>query len=176
MLVDAAPSSALIPREQSVSHRSGSEAELVEKAVRLLRGRWPVRAIGLETKSHGRCRTDVCVRVRDLNDPEGPEYVVGIEAKMTNFMRALRQAARNQYAVDASFVAMPVERITSEMIEAAKEFGVGVLGVGPNSLTVLEPARVGQPDASLRERLNAQLSPARARGRVKVAEIAWGRP
>ena len=148
-----------------------TEADLVRTFGRSIRGAWPVRAMGLEVKSHGRCRTDVCIRVRDIHELQGPEYVIGIEAKLTEASRAIRQAALNQYAVDASYVAMPQKRINYELMELARAYGVGVLGVAGRDFNLILPARLGSPDPSLRERMNSQLQHVRARGTARVNDL-----
>ncbi len=155
--------------------RSGSEADLVQVLVRRLRADWPTRAIAIEVRSHGRCRTDVCVCVRDLHAPLGSDLLIGVEAKLTDWTRALRQAILNRYAVDASLIAMPIQRIGSQVLDLADEHGIGVLGVQTNGLTLLLPAVVGSPDTALRERMAAQLHPTKARGRVRVDDLVRGR-
>lgn len=154
---------------------STTEADLVEILVRRLRSDWPTRAIASEVRSHGRCRTDVCVRVRDLHGPSGSDLIVGVEAKLTDWTRALRQALLNRYAVDASLIAMPSQRISAQVLDIASEHGIGVLGVWAGSLTVMLPAVVCSPDAALHERMAAQLEPMRARGRFNVSDLVRGR-
>jgi len=113
--------------------------------------------------------------VRDLHAPLGSDLLIGVEAKLTDWTRALRQAILNRYAVDASLIAMPIQRIGSQVLDLADEHGIGVLGVQTNGLTLLLPAVVGSPDTALRERMAAQLHPTKARGRARVDDLVRGR-
>lgn len=151
-----------------------SEAALIGTTAHRLRNDWPTRAIGLEVRSHGRARTDICVRVRDLHEAIGNDLLVGIEVKLTDWSRALRQAALNRYAVDASMIAMPVHRLNDTILRAAEDYGVGVLALSSRSVVVALPATASDPDASLYARMAAQLIPVRARGKLKVSEIVKG--
>lgn len=152
-----------------------SEAALIAVTARRLRNDWPTRAIGLEVRSHGRARTDICVRVRDLCEAIGSDLVVGIEVKLTDWNRALRQAALNRYAVDASMIAMPASRLNETIVRAADDYGVGVLALRPRAIEVVVPATASCPDAALHARIVAQLVPVRARGKLKVNQIVKGR-
>jgi hypothetical protein len=156
-----APARPVVPR---------TEAELVEDLVRLLRARWPVRALGAEVRSHGRCRTDVCALLRDAGVAE--PVLVGVEAKLSDWSRAVAQAAMNRYAVDVSYVAMPVTRTSGGLLEEAARHGVGVLSVGPRRLEVALPATVNTPDPVLRERVLAQLALIHPQGRDLAGELA----
>jgi hypothetical protein len=162
-----------LPRQDIIS--PATEADLVEILMRRLRMDWPTRAIASEVRSHGRCRTDVCVRVRDLHGPKGSDLIVGVEAKLTDWTRALRQALLNRYAVDVSLIAMPMQRISVQVLDIASEHGIGVLGVGARSLSVMSPALVCSPDAVLYERMAAQLKPMKARGCFNVNDLVRGR-
>lgn len=148
-----------------------TEAELVRLLLRRLRSDWPTRAIASEVRSHGRCRTDVCVRVRDLHSPAGTDMLIGVEAKLSDWNRALRQALLNRYAVDASLIAMPIQRVSEQILEVASNHGIGVLGIHARTLVVMLPAVVGSPDVLLRKRMAAQLRPVKARGHVYVGEL-----
>src|SRR5262245_135661 len=88
-----------------------TESELVRSMLRRLNAEWPIRACAVEVRSHGRSRADVCVRIRDIYASFGSDLIVGIEAKLSDWRRALRQAVLNQCAVDGSFIAMPINRI-----------------------------------------------------------------
>jgi hypothetical protein len=97
--------------------------------------------------------------------------LVGIEVKLTDWKRALRQAALNRYAVDASMIAMPASRLNETILRAADNYGVGVLALSPRVVEVALPATASYPDASLYARMAAQLVPVRARGKLKVSRI-----
>lgn len=152
-----------------------SEAGLVTAIAHRLRNDWPIRAIGLEVRSHGRARTDICVRIRDLHEALGNDLIVGIEVKLTDWSRALGQAALNRYAADASMIAMPVNRLNETILQAAEGYGIGVLALGPRAVEVVVAATPSYPDATLRARMSAQLISVRARGKIKVDQIVRGR-
>lgn len=151
--------------------RPKTELVLVDQLVRRMRTLWPVRAVGCEVRSHGRCRTDACALLRPLGDPDTAPLLIGVEAKLTDWQRAVKQAVLNRYAVDASFVAVPAAIAAGGLIDAASQHGVGVLAVGESDLLVLLPAPVVTPDHALRARMLTQLRPVRARGRRPVGEL-----
>lgn len=159
---------ALPPAPSALRHTS--EAELVEQLVRRIRAQWPLRAVGLEVKSHGRARTDVCVALRDLNTTS-PDLLVGIEAKLSSWRRALHQAVLNRFSVDLSMIALPAYRVTDVVVDACWDQGVGVLAVDPKWLHVVIPAVPASPDAALRDRAFEQLTSTRARGAESVATL-----
>ena len=73
--------------------------------------------------------------------------IVTIEAKVTNWKRAIEQAARNRIFAHQSFVALPdyvAERVRSEPI--FKQLGIGLLSVGDNQVVnVLRRSRRRNP-------------------------------
>lgn len=150
-----------------------SEASLVDQLARRMRAQWPLRAVGFEVKSHGRARTDVCVAVRDLHD-SSPDVLVGVEAKLSSWQRALRQAILNRFSVDLSMIALPAYKVTDTIIDACWEQGVGVLAVDQKWLHVVVPATRATPDAALRLKTLDQLAPTRARGAESVAALVRG--
>ena len=168
--IDHVPGRTRARRSPAFAH--ASESELVDLLVRRMRTDYPVRAIGLEVKSHGRCRTDIGVLVRDIHGPRGSDLLLGVEAKLTDWTRALRQAILNQYAVDGSLIAMPLERISDRVVDAAKKYGVGVLAIKGEHLTVVVPAVLGSPDYVLHRRMTLQLDDVKARGQSRVSDIA----
>lgn len=171
-LVATEPPPALVPPLPS-STRHVSEAVLVDHLARRMRVQWPLRAAGFEVKSHGRARTDVCVTVRDLHD-SSPDVLVGVEAKLTSWQRALRQAVLNRFSVDLSMIALPTYKITDSVIEACWNQGVGVLAVDQKWLHIIVPATRANPDAALRQKTLGQLTPMRARGTESVAALMRG--
>lgn len=156
-----------------VTARHVSEAALVDQLARRMRAQWPLRAVGFEVKSHGRARTDVCVAVRDLHD-SSPDVLVGVEAKLASWQRALRQAVLNRFSVDLSMIALPAYRVTDAVIEACWDQGVGVLAVDRKWLHVVVPATPANPDAALRQKTLDQLTSMRARGTEPVAALIRG--
>lgn len=150
--------------------RHVSEAVLVDHLARRMRAQWPLRAAGFEVKSHGRARTDVCVTVRDLHD-SSPDVLVGVEAKLASWQRALRQAILNRFSVDLSMIALPAYKITDKVIEACWNQGIGVLAVDQKWLHVVVPATRANPDEALRQKTLDQLTSMRARGTESVTAL-----
>lgn len=153
--------------------RHVSEAVLVDHLARRMRAQWPLRAVGFEVRSHGRARTDVCVTVRDLHD-SSPDVLVGIEAKLASWQRALRQAVLNRFSVDLSMIALPAYKVTDAVIEACWDQGVGLLAVDQKWLHVIVPATQANPDATLRRKIIDQLTSMRARGTESVTTLMRG--
>lgn len=139
-----------------------TEAALLVAGVRLLKRRWPVVAVGQEVRSHGRCRTDACALIRQNGGHEA--LLVGVEAKLFDWSRAIAQAAMNRYAVDASFISVPTGRISDALLHEAERHGVGVLAVSTRALEVALAGVVGEPDPVLRVRVLGQLDKSRPRG------------
>lgn len=150
--------------------RHESESALVDHLARRMRVQWPLRAVGFEVKSHGRARTDVCATVRDLHD-SSPDVLVGVEAKLASWQRALRQAILNRFIVDLSMIALPAYRVTDAVIDACWEQGVGVLAVDQKWLHVVIPATLARPDAVLRQKALDQLTSMKARGSESVTTL-----
>lgn len=163
---------AFVPRSPRPP-RLASEALLVDQLARRMRAQWPLRAVGFEVKSHGRARTDVCVAVRNLHD-SSPDVVVGVEAKLASWQRALRQAVLNRFCVDLSMIALPAHRVTDALIDACWGEGVGVLAVEQKWLHVVVAATPATPDQALRQKTLAQLTATRARGNESVAALMRG--
>lgn len=171
VLVDTARS--FLPPAPTTS-RHVSEAALVDQLARRMRVQWPLRALGFEVKSHGRARTDVCVAVRDLHDSSSPDVLVGVEAKLASWRRALRQAALNRFSVDLSMIALPAYKVTDAVVDACWDQGVGLLAVDQKWLHVVLPAAPADPDAALRQKTLDQLKSMRARGAESVSSLIRG--
>lgn len=171
MTVAADTPRAFVPLPAPVRHVS--EAALVDELARRMRVQWPLRAVGFEVRSHGRARTDVCVAVRDLHD-SSPNVLVGVEAKLASWQRALRQAVLNRFSVDLSMIALPVSKVTDVVMDACWDQGVGVLAVDQKWLHVVVPATLAKPDAALRQKTLEQLTSLRARGTESVATLIRG--
>lgn len=103
-----------------------------------------------EVRSHGRSRADVCALI------DGS--LVALEAKRTDWQRALGQAALNKHVVDRSYIALWSGRIPPAATAAAMEYGVGVVAVHPGGLSVVVPAQPTSPDAHVRARIIDQMS------------------
>lgn len=170
-LITETPPTFVPPAPVAVRHVS--EAVLVDHLARQMRAQWPLRAAGFEVKSHGRARTDVCVTVRDLHD-SSPDVLVGVEAKLASWQRALRQAVLNRFSVDLSMIALPAYKVSNAVIEACWDQGVGLLAVDQKWLRVVVPATLASPDAALRQKALNQLTSMRARGTESVTALIRG--
>lgn len=170
-LIDKTPPAFMSPAPASVRHLS--EADLVDQLARRMRVQWPLRAAGFEVKSHGRARTDMCVTLRDLHDTS-PDVLVGIEAKLASWQRALRQAVLNRFSVDLSMIALPAPKVTDTVIQSCWDQGIGILAVDRKWLHVVIPATLATPDASLRQKTIDQLTSMRARGTESVTMLMRG--
>ena len=147
-----------------------TEAQLVDSLGMLLARQWPVRAVGTEVRSHGRCRTDLCALISQ--GARGPDQLlIGIEAKLTDWARAVGQAALNRYAVDLAYVAMPAGRTPEALWLEAARHGVGVFAVGRRSLEIVLAAGLSKPDSTLRARIASQLRPVRPRGKTAFSDL-----
>lgn len=121
-----------------------SEAELVD----VLRAHLVAMgslSIAQEVRSHGRARTDLI-----LWDGES---LVGIEAKLRDWIGGVGQAALNRLCYDRSYLAMWDTAISDALIEEAERFGLGVLVVDHLGVSVLLGARQQTPIPKLRERV-----------------------
>lgn len=150
-----------------------SEAALVSQLTKRIRAQWPLRGLGFEVKSHGRARTDVCVVVRDIHG-SSPDVLIGIEAKLASWQRALRQAVLNRFCVDLSMIALPTSRVTEAVVAACWDEGIGVLAVDQKWLHVVIAATPAKPDAALRQKSLEQLAWIRARGAQPVTTLIRG--
>lgn len=159
------------PGDRPRGHRFATESDLVAELARQLSSRWAVRARGWEVRSHGRSRTDLACLVRDIGAAETDPLLIGIEAKLSAWPRAVGQASLNRYAFDLTFIAVPVTLGAEGLLPTAAQHGVGVLGVARGTLSVLLPAKRREPDPYLRARIAAQLVAVRARGRSSVEEL-----
>lgn len=147
-----------------------TEAQLVGELGVLLARRWPVRAVGTEVRSHGRCRTDLCALIGN-GGYRSDQILIGIEAKLSDWGRAVGQAALNRYAVDLAYVAMPAGRTPAALLIEAARHGVGVLAVGRRSLDVVTTAALSEPDPTLHARIASQLQRVRPRGQTPVSNL-----
>jgi hypothetical protein len=100
--------------------------------------------------------------------------VVGIEAKLASWQRALRQAVLNRFSVDLSMIALPAYKVTDAVIDACWGQGVGVLAVDQKWLHVVIAATPANPDSALRQKTLDQLTSMRARGTESVAALMRG--
>src|SRR5207249_2550505 len=95
-----------------------------------------------EVRSHGRSSADVCALIDDS--------LVALEAKRTDWQRALGQAALNKHVVDRSYIALWAGRIPAAATIAAAEHGVGIVSVHPDGLSLVVPAQPAHPDTAVR--------------------------
>jgi predicted transcriptional regulator len=67
------------------------------------------------------------VQARRLSDIFLARQIIAIEAKMSDWQRALRQAIGNTWFASHSYILLPDRRLPREVLTEAARFGVGVL-------------------------------------------------
>lgn len=109
-------------------------------------------------------------------DPFGE--VTAVELKLRDWRGVIRQARRNFRFADASYAAMPLERIGAAAVDAAAQWGVGLLGVERCSVSVVLVSRgcrsphVGYRRLASQRLLAAMLSPsARCAGESSAGQV-----
>lgn len=136
-----------------MAERPASEAELVGIFVSHAKTYFgtataPARP-AVEVRSHGRASIDACLHSDGL--------LIGFEAKLADWKRAIAQAYLNTYCVDQSYVVMWHDRMTRALVSEAVAYGVGVLAVHPDRIEVMEAAQSGSPRPELRSALVARI-------------------
>lgn len=82
------------------------------------------------------------VRPRSLSRVFGVKYIIAIEAKVSNWSRALVQAVGNYWFASHSYILIPRTKVLPKVIARAEELGVGVLVLDGSSISVtLEPRK-----------------------------------
>jgi hypothetical protein len=121
-----------------------TEAALVDTIVDRLRQLGPTGFVGREIPTHGRARADLAVVI----DGE----LTAIEAKITNWGRAIAQAVLNRFWADRSYIALQVRQVSDSVLASARKYGVGVIAVGEESLAVALEAQRTEPIPSLKQK------------------------
>lgn len=103
---------------------------------------WKAQATGIEVPSHGRARADIALRVGD--------EVWAIEAKMSDWRKAIGQAVLNRYCFDRCYIALGMTKVTDHVRAEAAKWGVGVIGLQTGRASVVVEAEIGDPDEGLR--------------------------
>ena len=70
---------------------------------------------------------------------DGEGRVIAIEAKISDWKTALRQAFRNLFAVDLSYVALPDRAAARVDMPVFRDTGIGLLAVDGNVKCLLDP-------------------------------------
>jgi hypothetical protein len=127
---------------QRTGFRFRTEAELVDRIVRFLNGRktpWgPVQTLTEWDYRSG--ITDILARTKR-------NEVIALEAKLTDWRRAIYQAYRNTTFALRSYVVLP-ERVASraeKSVEMFTNYGVGLCACADHKLSVLIEARNSEP-------------------------------
>jgi hypothetical protein len=136
------------PLDQLVKPKT--EIELVRIIVEHRNIFGPIGVHAIEVRSHGTSRLDIAL----LADKK----LIGIEAKLANWGKAIAQATCNKYCVDESFIGIWEGKYLNDACKTAKRFGIGVLAIGPRGVWIASAPRLQHPDASLRSNVIAQLS------------------
>ena len=125
--------------------RPGTEQEMVNHILRhivdLEPGVGSIKRVAREIRTHGRSRGDVLLLADDL---------VAIEAKLSDWKRALGQAALNLTVVDRSYVAMWSGHVPPSLLVSAEEHGIGVVEVSSDGLQIVVRSIAGTPDPTAR--------------------------
>ena len=130
--------------------RPSSELELVQIIVdhRCVFGSIDIYAT--EVRSHGTSRLDIVL----LED----ERLIGVEAKLSNWGKAIAQAACNKYCVDESFIGIWEGKYLDAACTSARRFGIGVLAIGSGGVWIAQDPQVQSPDRILREGVLSRIS------------------
>lgn len=134
-----------------LERRPTSEAELVGLLVEGLEKLQGTLTYSLEARSHGRARTDVLATIG--------EELLAIEVKLSDWKRAITQAALNRVFAHKSFVALWYPSVRPNVIAEARRFGIGVMGIGRDCVEVISEADVATPIASLTEAVRLRAFP-----------------
>src|SRR2546422_1120956 len=121
-----------------------SETELIERLLANIPYA-KIRSLGCEVRSHGRARADVMLFANG--------ELIAIEAKVSDWNRALGQAVLNKYCSDRSYVALLDSRITPAVKSEAKLHGIGLIAVSVDKSRVVTKAARNAPLATLRARV-----------------------
>lgn len=90
--------------------------------------------------------------VRSRRRPRDPfERIIAVELKLRGSERGFLQAFSYRVFADASYLAIPAERVNAKVMTRAREHGVGVLAVHPSHVDeVIEPDRTSLATAGRR--------------------------
>ncbi len=100
-----------------------------------------INGTGMEIRTHGRSRADILLLADDL---------VAVEAKLTHWKRAVGQAVLNTTVVDRSYVAMWGGQLPHGLVNAAREYNLGLIAVHQDGLEEVVRAEPGCPDPTAR--------------------------
>lgn len=101
-----------------------------------------------EVRSHGRARADLVLY-------NGRDVTI-VEAKLSDWKRAVAQATLNLYCADRSYIALWVSAVTDEVVAEARRHQLGVLSVSADTVSVAMKAPPSQPIPDLRRGLIAR--------------------
>lgn len=82
--------------------------------------------------------------IRSRTNPKDPfERLVAVELKLTDINRGLAQAHAYRAFAEASYLALPIQRVNAKVMDAARSIGVGLLAVHRGHVEeVVAPDRV----------------------------------
>jgi hypothetical protein len=86
------------------------------------------------------------------------ERLIGVEAKLSNWGRAIAQAACNKYCVDESYIGIWEGKYLDAACASARRFGIGVLAIGSRGVWIAEDPKIQSPDSILREGVVSRIS------------------
>jgi hypothetical protein len=130
--------------------RPATELELVDIILSHQHIFGELQAVGIEIPSHGTSRLDVVLLSNDR--------VIGIEAKLSNWSKAIAQASCNRYCVDETYIAIWEGSYIDRACVTARRYGIGVVSIGASGVEIALPAEIQSPDPILRERIISRTS------------------
>lgn len=100
--------------------------------------------------------------------------LIAVELKLKDWRKALGQACRYRTFASQTYIAIPAERATAEVLNAAAGYGVGVVAVSDVAEVVL-PARSGLPHDPLQKGWASELVLAQFLGHRPARRLAGTR-
>ncbi len=96
-------------------------------------------------------------RLRARSDPKDPfTALVAVELKLADVGRGLRQAHSYRTFADATYLAVPAQRVTGAVMEQARRHAVGLLAVHPATAEAVVTPPAGSLAAPGRRRLASE--------------------
>lgn len=108
------------------------------------------------------------------------DILIAVELKISNWKRALKQAAENQLFADYAYVALSADAIPKRKRSAMEEqfilFGVGLISVDDELSVLIQPSLSRSISDVRRRSMREKLSHASVNGREKRKDFEHGRP
>lgn len=131
-----------------------SEASLVDALTEHIETLWADPEYVLEMRSPGGGRADITVLSKG--------HVYSVEAKLTNWRRAIGQAVLNRYWSNRCYIALWHTKVGPSVKTEARRHGLGVISVSPSGAKMVVGAQLAQPRAHLKGQVRKAISEARS--------------